>query len=157
VQSLLRIEATLDRAQLDAFVAALAQAEAVHVAAARGAFGLGAYTFYGLANIGKRAHLIDNLGSMRAEQVAAIGPADALIVLTFDDYTAETVEIARLAASAGRRVLAITDNERSPVAAIADPVLYVTEARLGHFRSQVPAMVVAQAILVSLGRRLGTR
>jgi hypothetical protein len=35
-------------------------------------------------------------------------------------------------------------------------VLYVNEARLGHFRSQVPAMVVAQAMIVGLGRRLGS-
>ena len=155
VQSLLRIEEALDREQLDAFVEVLAKCEVVHVAAARGAFGLGAYTVYGLANIGKRAHLVDNIGAMRAEQVAAIGPQDALLVMTFDDYTPETVEAARMAHANDRRVLAITDNELSPVAGLASHVLYVTEARLGHFRSQVPAMVVCQAIIVSLGRRLG--
>ena len=156
VQSLLRIEAGLDRSQLDGFIAVLGACEAVHVAAARGAFGLGAYMVYGLSNIGKRAHLMDNIGAMRAEQAFAIGPNDALLVMTFDDYTPETVEVARMAAHAGRKVLAITDNELSPVAALATQVLYVNEARLGHFRSQVPAMVVCQSIIVSLGRRLGT-
>jgi DNA-binding MurR/RpiR family transcriptional regulator len=156
VQSLLRIEQALDRPQLTAFVGALATCDVVHVAAARGAFGLGAYTVYGLANIGKRAHLVDNLGAMRAEQIAAIGPNDVLLVITFDDYTPETVDAARMAVAQGHRVLAITDNELSPVAALADHVLYVTEARWGHFRSQIPAMVVCQSIIVSLGRRLGT-
>lgn len=155
VQSLLRIDEALDRASLDAFVDVLAASEVVHVAAARGAFGLGAYTVYGLANIGKRAHLVDNLGAMRAEQIAAIGPNDTLIVMTFDDYTPETVEVARLAATQGHRVLAITDNGLSPVVKLASHVLYVNEARLGHFRSQVPAMVVCQAMIVSLGRRIG--
>lgn len=156
IQSLLRIEDALDRGQLDAFVDVLAQSEVVHVAAARGAFGLGAYTVYGLANIGKRAHLVDNLGAMRAEQIAAIGPRDTLLVITFDDYTSETVEAARQAAQNGHRILAITDNPLSPVAGLAAHVLYVNEARLGHFRSQVPAMVVCQAMIVSLGRRIGT-
>ena len=32
--------------------------------------------------------------------------------------------------------------------------LYVKEARLGHFRSQVPALVLCQSIIVSLGRRI---
>ena len=155
VQSLLRIEEALDRDALAAFVEVLASSEVVHVAAARGAFGLGAYTVYGLGSIGRRAHLIDNLGSMRAMQVQAIGPADTLLVMTFDDYTPETVEVARLAADRGLRVLAITDNALSPVAGLAIHVLYVNEARLGHFRSQVPAMVVAQSIIVALGRRLG--
>jgi DNA-binding MurR/RpiR family transcriptional regulator len=135
-------------------VAALAACEAVHIAAARGAFGIGAYAFYGFAKSGKRAHLLDNLGAMRAEQVAAMGPRDALLVLTFDDYTPESVEIALRAAEAGRTVLAITDNELSPVAPLAAHVLFVKEARLGHFRSQVPAMVLCQSLIVSLGRRI---
>lgn len=156
VQSLLRIELALDRGQLDGFVTLLAESDAVHVAAARGAFGLGAYMVYGLSNIGKRAHLIDNIGAMRVEQVMAIGPNDVLLVMTFDDYTPETVEVARLATRRGHKVLALTDNEMSPVAGLAAHVLYVNEARLGHFRSQVPAMVVCQALIVSLGRRLGT-
>ena len=155
VQSLLRIEAALDRQALDAFVEVLADSEVVHVAAARGAFGLAAYAVYGFANIGKRAHLVDNLGAMRAVQIAAMGPRDVLLVMTFDDYTPETVEAAHLARAAGHRLLAITDNALSPVAPLATHVLYVNEARLGHFRSQVPAMVVCQAIIVSLGRRLG--
>jgi DNA-binding MurR/RpiR family transcriptional regulator len=154
VGSLLRIGESLDRRALEGFVAALASCEAVHIAAARGAFGIGAYAFYGLARSGKRAHLLDNLGAMRAEQVAAMGPRDALLVLTFDDYTPESVEIARLAAAAGRTVLAITDNELSPVAPLAAHVLYVKEARLGHFRSQVPAMVLCQSLIVSVGRRI---
>ncbi len=157
VQSLLRIEEALDLDQLDAFVNDLVKSDAVHVASARGAFGLGAYTVYGLSNIGKRAHLVDNLGAMRAVQIAAMRPGEALMVMTFDDYTPETIEVARLAASAGHTVLAITDNELSPVAKLAKHVLYVNEARLGHFRSQVPAMVVCQAIIVSLGRKMGVK
>jgi DNA-binding MurR/RpiR family transcriptional regulator len=156
VQSLLRIEEALDRAQLDACVEVLASTEVVHVAAARGAFGLGAYTVYGLGSIGRRAQLVDNLGAMRSMQVAAMGPGDTLLAMTFDDYTPETVEVATLAARRGHRVLAVTDNALSPVAGIATHVLYVNEARLGHFRSQVPAMVVAQAMIVGLGRRLGS-
>lgn len=155
VGSLLRIGQSLDRPALEGFVAVLAECDAVHIAAARGAFGIGAYAFYGLARSGKRAHLLDNLGAMRAEQVAAMGPRDALLALTFDDYTPETVQVARMAAEAGRPVLAVTDNELSPVVPLARHVLYVKEARLGHFRSQVPAMVVCQALIVSLGRRLG--
>lgn len=156
VQSLLRIEEALDRDQLEACVEVLAGTEVVHVAAARGAFGLGAYTVYGLGSLGRRAQLIDNLGAMRGMQVAAMGPGDTLLAMTFDDYTPETVEVVKLAAAKGHRVLAITDNALSPVAGLASHVLYVNEARLGHFRSQVPALVVAQAMIVGLGRRLGT-
>lgn len=153
--SLLRIGEALDRGALAAAVEVLAGASAIHIAAARGAFGLATYAFYGLASTGMRAHLVDNLGAMRAEQVAAMGPGAVLLVLTFDDYTPETVEIARMAVARGHGVVAITDNELSPVAGAGGPVLYVKEARLGHFRSQVPALVVLQSLIVSLGRRAG--
>ncbi len=154
VSSLLRIEQSLDLAVLSNFVETLADCDVVHVAAARGAFGIGAYCVYGLSSIGKRAHLIDNLGAMRAAQVGAVGPKDVVLVITFDDYTPETIEVAQISKENGLRILAITDNALSPVASLAQQVLYVTEARLGHFRSQVPAMVVCQSVIVSLGRRM---
>jgi DNA-binding MurR/RpiR family transcriptional regulator len=152
--SLVRLHGEVDRAALGRFVETLMEAEAVHVVAARGAFGIGAYALYGLSRVGKRAHLIDNLGAMRAEQAAAIGDRDVLMALTFDDYTPETVEVARAVAARGRRVVAITDNELSPMSGLADPILFVKEARLGHFRSQVPALVLCQSIIVSVGRRI---
>ena len=85
VTSLLRLEQSISPADLAAFIDALAATEVVHVAAARGAFGIGAYAVYGLSSIGKRAHLIDNLGAMRVAQVGAAGPKDAVLVITFDD------------------------------------------------------------------------
>lgn len=151
--ALLRLREDIAGAALEPFIDALQAAKAVHIAAARGAFGVGSYTYYGLSRIGKRAFLLDNLGAMRAEQLAAMDADDALLVITFDDYTPETVELARKAHAAGRTVLAITDNELSPVAPLASHVLYVKEGRLGHFRSQVPAMVLCQTLVMSLGYR----
>lgn len=154
MDTLLRLKDDVDRTVLQGFVDVLVEAEAVHVVAARGAYGVGAYCYYSLSRVGKRAHLIDNQGSMREQQLAAVGDNDAMLVLTFDDYTAETVELARSAHGSGRALLVITDNELSPVAALGRHTLYVKEARLGHFRSQVPAMVLCQSIVVSVGRLL---
>lgn len=151
--SLVRIEGALDRGALLRAVELLAGAGTIHVAAARGAYGIGTYAVYGLSMSGRRAHLIDNAGAMRAEQVGAMAPGDALIAITFDDYTPETVQAAQMAGDRGHPVIAITDNELSPVVPLSAVSLYVKEARLGHFRSQVPAMVLMQAIIVSLGRR----
>jgi DNA-binding MurR/RpiR family transcriptional regulator len=154
MDTLLRLKDDVDRAMLQGFVDVLVAAEAVHVVAARGAYGVGAYCYYSLSRVGKRAHLIDNQGSMREQQLGAVGDRDVLLVLTFDDYTAETVELARTAHASGHTLLVITDNELSPVAALGRHTLYVKEARLGHFRSQVPAMVLCQSIVVSVGRLL---
>lgn len=153
VGSLLRLHEGLDRPALSAVVEVLAAAPVIHVAAARGAYGVGAYAFYGFAKVGKRARMIDNIGAMRAEQAAGMGAGDVLLAITFGDYTPETIEIAREAKGRGQTVVAITDNELSPVVPLALHALFVREARLGHFRSQVPALVVAQALIVCVGRR----
>ncbi len=153
MDALLRLRDDIAGAALEPFVDALAQASAVHIAAARGAFGVGSYTYYGLSRVGKRTFLLDNLGAMRAEQLRAMQRGDVLLAITFDDYTPETVELARAGKTAGRTLLAITDNELSPIAGIADHVLFVKEARLGHFRSQVPVMVLCQTLVMSLGYR----
>lgn len=150
--TLLRLQDDIDRDALQGFVDVLLAADEVHVVAARGAYGVGAYCYYSLSRVGKRAHLIDNQGSMREQQLAAVGEKDVLLVFTFDDYTAETIELAETAHRLGRAMLVITDNELSPVAALGKHTLYVKEARLGHFRSQVPAMVLCQSIIVSVGR-----
>lgn len=154
MDALVRFREDIDRDELRAFVAALLEAGAIHIAAARGAFGVGVYSYYGLSRVGKRAHLIDNLGSMREQQLSAIAPGDAMLVITFDDYTPETVELARAAHHKGVPLMVITDNELSPVAKLGRHTLYVKEARLGHFRSQVPAMVLCQSIIVSLGHQI---
>lgn len=157
MDSLLRLREAADRQELEGFVDVLGQSAAVHIAAARGAYGVGVYSYYGLSQVGKRSHMIDNAGAMRAEQIAAIGNEDVLLVMTFDDYTPETIEIARLVHEKGRRILVITDNELSPVANLGEHTLYVKEARYGHFRSQVPAMVLCQSVIVSLGRQIDRR
>lgn len=151
MDALLRLREDIDGAALRGFVETLREAGAVHITAARGAFGVGAYCYYGFSRVGKRAHLIDNLGAMREQQLAAMAPDDVLFVLTFDDYTPETIELAKAAHRRGRKLLVVTDNELSPIATLGAHTLFVKEARLGHFRSQVPAMVLCQSIIVSLG------
>lgn len=153
LDSLIRLSEDIDRTQLSGFVDALNAAERIHIVASRGAFGVGNYCYYGFSRIGMAAHLVDNAGSMRAEQFGAIGKDDAVLAITFDDYTPETVEIAKLAVERDRTLLAVTDNELSPIARLGANTLYVREGRLGHFRSQVPAMVLCQSIIMSVARK----
>jgi DNA-binding MurR/RpiR family transcriptional regulator len=154
IDTLGRLREETDRSAMGVFVDTLADAEQVHIVSARGAFGVGAYCFYGFSQVGKPASLVDNLGAMRAEQMRFVSPQDVVLAITFDSYTAETIEVARAAVKAGHRLLAITDNEMSPIARLGVATLYVREARLGHFRSQIPAMALCQSIIVSVGRRL---
>lgn len=154
LDTLIRFRDEVDRASIARFVDILAAARTVYIVSARGAFGVGAYCFYGLSQVGKHASLVDNLGTMRSEQLRFVGPDDVIIAMTFDSYTPETIALAQQAVEKGHQLLCITDNEMSPIAKLGLATLYVREARLGHFRSQIPAMTLCQSIIVSVGRRL---
>jgi len=151
MDALLHIHEEVDRTALAGFVDELAKAQIVHVVAARAAFSVGSYCYYGLSRIGKRSCLIDNLGAMREQQLNAVGTQDVVLAITFDDYTPETVELVGAASQQNHKLLIMTDNALSPVANLGQHTLYVKDARLGHFRSQVSAMVLCQSMIVSLG------
>lgn len=154
-EALARLHREVDPARIVRFVDLLTRARSVYIVSARGAFGVGTYCYYGLSQVGKDARLVDNLGTMRAEQIRFAGPEDVILAMTFDDYTPETVALAEDAARRGLRLLCLTDNPMSPIARLGEEVIFLREARLGHFRSQVPALVLCQSIIVSVGRRLG--
>lgn len=154
IDTLLRLEEEIDRSVLGDFMSTLAEARTIHIVSARGAFGVGAYCFYGFSQVGKHANLIDNTGAMRAEQIRFMQPEDIALVITFDDYTTETLEIAEKIVAKGHRLLCITDNEMSPAARISSHALYVREGHLGHFRLQIPAMALCQSIILSVGRKV---
>ncbi len=154
IDTLLRLQEEVDRPSLNLFVETLVPAPTVHIVSARGAFGVGVYCYYGFSQVGKHALLVDNLGTMRAEQMRFVGPDDVVLALTFDNYTPETIAIAEQTAQDGHKLLCITDNPMSPIASLGMGTLYVREARLGHFRSQIPAMALCQSIIVSVGRKL---
>ena len=84
--------------------------------------------YYGLSTIRKPAHLLDNVRAMRTEQLNSVAKNGIVLVLSFGDYTPETVEIAKRAIEKNRKVLAITYNELSPVTGFADKSLFVKEA-----------------------------
>lgn len=154
MDALLRLQEEVNHSALENFVKTLAGADCVHIIAARGAFGVGMYCYYGFSQVGKPVRVIDNQGSMRAEQMRFIGDKDVVLAMTFDNYTQETVEMVHEAAKRGAKLLVITDNELSPVSLPNVETLYVKEAHLGHFRSQVPLMTLCQSIIVSVGRRI---
>jgi len=155
--TLLRLRENIDRKIMKYFVDSMSAAKTVHILSARGAFGVGAYCYYGLSQVGKHANLVDNIGTMRAEQLRFVSEEDVVLVITFDDYTPETVEMARKLAADGHHLLCITDNLMSPIAELGRGTLFVRDARLGHFRSQIPTMALCQAIIVSVGRRVAAK
>ena len=136
---------------LDRAVQILRRAETIHLVAQRRSFPLAAYLYYALSKIGRRANLIDAIGGMDQEQRLLMEPRDALVAVTYADYTPRVVETVAFAAQRKVPVVGITDQPLSPLTAQCDVVFYVEDAAVHDFRSLGASMCLAQALVVALG------
>jgi DNA-binding MurR/RpiR family transcriptional regulator len=136
---------------LDRAVQILRKAETIHLVAQRRSFPLAAYLYYALSKIGRRANLIDAIGGMDLEQRQLMEPRDALVAVTYADYTPRVVDTVTFAKERKVPVIGITDQPLSPLTAQCDVVFYVEDAAVHDFRSLGASMCLAQAMVVALG------
>lgn len=143
----------IDPRNLERSLDILEQAEAIHVLGARRSFVVASYVTYALHHIDKRAFLVSGLGGMYGEQVRAVGPQDALVVVSFSPYAEESRQAAEQARERGIPLVVITDSNLSPLARLADVALVVHEAEVKSFRGLTASLCLAQTLAISLGVR----
>ena len=78
---------------------------------------------------------------------------DVMLVVSFSPYAEESLQCARLAAVRGGRVLAITDSQMSPLAALSTVTLVVHESSTFGFRALTNTMCLAQSLFIALAYR----
>lgn len=139
--------------KLTAAVDIMAHARTVYVAAQRRSFPAAAYMSYLLSHLDRPVGLIDGIGGLFFEQLRSVRKNDALVVVSFHDYSEDVVEAADQAHKKGIPILAITDNKLSPLAPLATVCLEVEEAQVGHFRSLSATMCLILSLAVALGAR----
>ncbi|MDX1464797.1 MAG: MurR/RpiR family transcriptional regulator [Halomonas sp.] len=143
----------IDPRSLERALDILERASAIHVLGARRSFVVASYMTYALHHIEKRAALVNGLGGMYGEQVRAIGPEDALVVVSYSPYAEESRQAAEQARERGIPLVVITDSNLSPVGRLADVALVVHEAEVKSFRGLTASLCLAQTLAISLGVR----
>lgn len=88
-----------------------------------------------------------------ARQIFRFGPKDLLIAIAFPRYFRDTVELARFAVDRGVPLLAITDGPKSPLAAIAEAVIYVNAGRQFAATSDTAVLSVIEALSTAVAHR----
>ncbi len=141
-------------AKIEAAVEILAGAETRFVLAQRRAFPVAFYLAYALGRLEQRCLLIDGAGGLIEQQAAQAGPDDALISISFKPYAPEVIEIVAQRAAAGVPVIAITDSALSPIARDATLSFEIQEPGDQGFQTLVAPILLAQVLVVGLGRRL---
>ena len=137
----------------DDAVALLAGTQTVWVVGSRRSFAVAAYLTYALQHTEKRIELLSGLGHMQEGALRNLRAGDVMLVVSFSPYAEESLQCARVAASGGARLIAITDSQMSPLAALASAVLVVNESSTFGFRSLTNTMCLAQSLFIALAYR----
>lgn len=82
-------------------------------------------------------------GVRAVDEMASVGPQDAVLAVTTFPYAASTVEASRFAKDRGARIAAVTDSRTSPVGRFADAAA-VIETQSPHY---FPSMIALNAAL----------
>jgi DNA-binding MurR/RpiR family transcriptional regulator len=154
ISSLEQLHEQVAPADLAAAVKILASARTIYVLGHRRSFPVAYYLAYALSQLELPTQLLDTVGGMLREPARLIGPKDALVVVSFKNYTPDVVEIAQGCHARKVPVIAITDNALSPLARSARVCFQVEESASQPFRMLVAPMCLAQALVVSLGEQI---
>ena len=155
IASLEQLHEHVAPADLAAAVKALAGARSIYILGHRRSFPVAYYLAYALTQLELHAPLLDSIGGMLREPARLIGPKDALLVVSFKNYTPEVIDIAKDCHARKVPVVAITDNALSPLARASRVCFQIEDQSSLPFRMLVAPMCLAQALVVGVGEQLG--
>lgn len=142
---------SVDPDVLEHAVTVLSGARTIHVVGLRRAFPVATYLAYTFEKMGIAAVLHSGVGNLDLAHM--MGDGDALVAISFAPYTPDTVALAGGAARRGLGVVALTDQQTSPLARPGATVLLVPEIDVGAFRALSATMTLAMTLSVAVGMR----
>jgi DNA-binding MurR/RpiR family transcriptional regulator len=154
IASLEQLHEQVASADLAAATRVLAAARTIYVLGHRRSFPVAYYLSYALTQLELSAQLLDSVGGMLREPARLIAPKDALVVVSFRNYTPEVIDVATDCHARKVPVVAITDNALSPLARLARPCFQIEEKASKPFRMLVAPICLAQALVVALGEHI---
>ena len=154
INHLSHLEEHIEPERLERSVKLLARAGHIYVLAQRRAFPVACYLSYALGQLELPVTLLDGVGGMVREQSKAMRPGDALIAVSFRNYSPDVIELAADAHRRGVAVVVITDTAVSPLARSATVAFDLGDASDRPFRSLVEPLCLAQSLVVSVGHEI---
>ena len=89
------------------------------------------------------------------EQLLRIGPGDVMIAISFPRYSRVTLNTVKFAQDRGATIVAITDNELSPVYQMAEAAMLAPCEMISFVDSMVAPLSLINALLIAAGKRMG--
>ena len=129
------------------------KAKRIHILGMRSSFTIAQYLGFYLGIILDSVHVIRMDMGDAFEQVVKINEDDVLISVSFPRYSKKSYQIVSYAKEKGAHIVSLTDSLFAPVAPITDNLLLVKSNMAAFVDSLVPALSVANALIVSVGMK----
>jgi DNA-binding MurR/RpiR family transcriptional regulator len=147
----------LDRAALQGATRLMANARRVRVHGVRQFHSLASFLTYGLGMVRSDVALLDAPRLGVAEALSQLDRGDVVIVASCAPYTRSVAEVARVAASNGQTVIAMTDSRSSPLVPPAAFAFFIPHASSFYSNSMGAYVVFCEALLNLVARELGDK
>lgn len=145
-----------DRAEFEKVVGRIMTARHIYILGVRSSFYVAGYLNFYLHLLFENVTLVQtNAAGEIFEQLFRIGPGDVMIAISFPRYSRVTVNTVKFAQDRNASIIAITDNELSPLYQMADAALLAPSEMISFVDSMVAPLSLVNALLVALGHRMG--
>ncbi|MEZ5864756.1 MAG: MurR/RpiR family transcriptional regulator [Geminicoccaceae bacterium] len=150
VEALEALRRDLSEDRLAEAVRLLRTTRHTYVAGLRRSRPMATYLAYGLKRSERPCSLLDFGGGMAAQEVAGMAANDLLVAIAFPPYSPPVVEVVMDAFLGGRRILAITDGEASPLARHATAAIFVDAGADARFQPISGTICLIQTLVTAL-------
>jgi len=150
-----KIRTTLEEADPDNFnaiVEEILKAKKIYILGVRSSAALASFMGFYFNLIFENVRLVHTTSvSEMFEQIINTGEGDVVIGISFPRYSRRTYKAMEFARNQGATVIAITDNENSPLANYSDYCLYARSDMVSFVDSLVAPLSVINALIVAIG------
>ena len=119
----------------------------VHVVGVGGMHAIAAYGHYVARMALADVRLAEPVMAAMIDELADLGPDDAVLLLSVAPYATETVKVAEFTAARGSRLVVLTDSRTAPVAHLATALLLVPTATPLFFPSQAATIALLETLI----------
>ena len=144
-----------DRAEFSKAVDLILGARHIYILGTRSSYFVAGYLNFYLHLLTGNVTLVQaNAAGEIFEQLFRIGPGDVMIAISFPRYSKVTLNTVKFARDRGATILAVTDNDLSPVYQMADAALLAPSEMISFVDSMVAPLSLMNALLIAVGARM---
>lgn len=156
MEKLREVVNTASREDFSAVADRLQSAQHIYILGARSSTFVAGYLHFYMHLLFEKVTLVQTSAAGEIfEQLFRVGPEDVVIAISFPRYSNVTMNAVQFAKDRGASIIAVTDNELSPLYQMAEAALLAPCEMISFVDSMVAPLSLMNALLVELASRMG--